>query len=552
MVAVEQIPSKAFIMDDPTNNTPKVARGRSFHDNGSSPGTGGSKRTGRKWLRSRSKSTQRSQQQQQQQQMQSVGGSEMDGTQYTEDLPDEPPIPRRYSSGLRSRLRSRSASITRGSKNSHQRKASLDDYDGAPPDYNEQSSTDQIAEIIERYQLALRMDMTALMDNHEKEIKFWKNKAMKLKKRMTTQDPSFRSVEDVGGGGGWSPLSQTNSDEYSSTNKEQVSALQREVEQRDTLIESLRKTMEMQEKGSEDRVQLLEDQLERLVEMRTTAFDKNSNQILPPTPSGAKDKSKRDPVHEVAVLEQLLARILAEKDKLLFENQNLKSVMQGTQYQQQQQSNIKGYNPKEQKEQQAVVDKSHILSKHTNHTTIDDNTNLSDPKTVEDGEHATDDNSAYTLRYQMSCRNCHSNHSHIKYMGKCNTSPYPNTQTALKETLEHHFTQIWDIVQEHDDSISISSDVHADELSREEANISMFPNSSLARHLAKHCQVFGGRGKCAQWCKENIKVEVQGGGVSAVPPPAAASGAGANNGKKKQKGRRKTESLTRTNSTAEI
>ena len=133
--------------------------------------------------------------------MQSVGGSEMNGTQYTEDLPDEPPIPRRYSSGLRSRLRSRSASITRGSKNSHQRKSSLDDYDGAPPDYNEQSSTDQIAEIIERYQLALRMDMTALMDNHEKEIKFWKNKAMKLKKRMTTQDPSFRSVEDVGGGG---------------------------------------------------------------------------------------------------------------------------------------------------------------------------------------------------------------------------------------------------------------------------------------------------------------------------------------------------------------
>ena len=163
----------------------------------------------------------------------------------------------------------------------------------------------------------------------------------------------------------------------------------------------------------------------------------------------------------------------------------------------------------------------------------------------------------------MSCRNCQSNHSHIKYMGKCNTAPYPDTQTALKETLEHHFTQIWDIIQDHDDSGSISSGVHADELSREEANISMFPSSSLARHLAKHCQVFGTNGKCAQWCKENIKVEVQGGGVGMTTPKqqmgvkkqrAESRGRNASKSKAispKKMGRKKNESLTRRNSAAE-
>jgi hypothetical protein len=83
------------------------------------------------------------------------------------------------SSGF-SRLRNRSRSKNRASS----RVKSQDD-EPEPPSSSDRASTSQIAEVIERHQLALKMDVIDMIDSHEKDIKFWKNKALKLKKKLS-------------------------------------------------------------------------------------------------------------------------------------------------------------------------------------------------------------------------------------------------------------------------------------------------------------------------------------------------------------------------------
>lgn len=362
-----------------------------------------------------------------------------------------------------------------------------------PLDSSEKATYTQIQDTIERHQLALKMDMMDMMENHEKEIKFWKNKALRLMKKMS-QEASLEL-----------DLPSTSSNNSEQKLMEKVSMLEKEVRNRDILIDSLRQTMEIHEKGNEGRVQLLENQLERLVEIHTNNASTEPlsdfvKKTRLDTDTSNTEGEKKDPTYEISVLEQLLVRVLAEKDKLLFENQNLRAILREIE------STTSGSN--------AIPPETiHEECREEQFQDSDIGQNSSDGIVTDDESKPTEEKYDRVL-YQLSCRNCQKNHSHIKYMGTC-TGNVSDTQEALERMLEQHYFQIWKIVQEEDESIS--SSVHSDELNGIESNISRFSSSSLARHIAKHCQPFSNETDVLEWCRDNIKVEIQQGLDAKLP-----------------------------------
>ena len=207
----------------------------------------------------------------------------------------------RGSSNFVSRIRTRSLSIARGNRKQTQQEESHTELDLTPEPTGKPTPA-QIADIVETRQRALMTDMISVMQGHEKEINFWKNKALRNK-----------STEEA--------INASHSQEQKLMEKK-VSILEKTVASRDILIESLRMIMETQEKTSEKRELQLEDQLEKLVASsnpeildKKTRLDMNNK------------KKVNDPAYELSILEELLSRVLAEKDKVLFENQNLMAIM---------------------------------------------------------------------------------------------------------------------------------------------------------------------------------------------------------------------------------
>jgi len=388
--------------------------------------------------------------------------------------------------------------------------------EAAPSDYSEYATSIQINDAIERHQMALKMDMMEIMQNHEKEINFWKNKALRMRKRMgyetaMGQDPPTAIAPGI------------DDDEKDIEKKllmekmelkllmEKISALERVAQRREVLIDSLRQTIKTQEKASEERVKLLENQLEKLVEMTakvaSTTTNNSINSTQPPSEfdninafDNDKNNDAKDPTYEVSVLEQLLVRVLAEKDKLLFENQNMRAVLKETDSLPSFCSN--GFSSGEIHEE--------YLEKQSQD--VGNSQNETDDFGVWDALKSADDQNEYCkVIYKMSCRKCQQNHSHIKYVGSC-TGNFADSQEALKRIMGAHFSQIWNIVQEQDDAESVSSSVRSDELrllaDGKGSNISHFPSSSLARHITKHCGSFSSERDVIKWCRDNVKLEV--------------------------------------------
>lgn len=414
----------------------------------------------------------------------------------------------RSRSSLAARFRSRSQSTSRpkrtpsltarfrgrsGSRSATTRLSqhTQNDDNPPPPDSSERPISAQVADIMERHQLAMKMEMIEMMENHEKEVKFWKNKAMKMKKKMSQEGPTGREQADS------RTASSSGDDAKESEQKlmEKNAILEKEVENRDIVIDSLREMMEMQDKANEEKVQLLENQLERLVEMTTSTnpheIDRKPSQDT--SINSKTDGERNDPAYEVSVLEQLLARVLAEKDKFKFENQNLRSVLKET-------KSPALISPEKWhgEGQGDGIQQSDCATNEPNNVAVG-----IQPK-PKDGvcEH-------YSFLYQMSCRNCQESHAGVKYVGKCDGNG-TDTQKVLKRILSQHFSQVWTLVQE--ENARLSSSGHGDELSESShasSDVSDFPSSSLAKHVAKHCGKFWSEGDVATWCKDNIKVEIQ-------------------------------------------
>lgn len=201
------------------------------------------------------------------------------------------------------RIRTRSLSIARGNRKQTQQEESDAELDLTPEPAGKPTPA-QIADIVETRQRALMTDMISVMHGHEKEINFWKNKALKNK----STEESINAVN------------ASHSQEQKLMEKK-VSILEKTVASRDILIESLRMIMDTQEKTSEKREMQLEDQLEKLV------ASSNPEILDKKTRLDMSNKKVNDPAYELSILEELLSRVLAEKDKVLFENQNLMAIM---------------------------------------------------------------------------------------------------------------------------------------------------------------------------------------------------------------------------------
>jgi len=457
----------------------------------------------------------------------SIGGSQNERIQQgrPQDYEDGPVLPStRKTSSFVARLRSRSASRSRINRHMQPQQC----HEEVPSYYpgNEPTSAEIIEEAVNRHQMALKMDMIEIVQNHEKEMKFWKNKALRLKKKMSEslmeQDLSNKTVPSSDDDG---------RDMDVKLLMEKVSALEKGVQQREVVIDSQRQTMEIQEKASEERVRLLEDQLERLVEMTVKAASSTGISFVSSTrpmsdfdhvtPLDVGKSHGNDPTYEVSILETLLARVLAEKDKLMFENQNLRTVLKETGSSVAVSDTVDEIYPENiQHQEEQFMDIGNNDHRESERVDINQKTNPPDERYTEnvqkqeeqfmgignnghnESEHVDEQYEYYRVLYKISCRNCQQNHSHINYMGSC------TGKWALKDVLNQHFCQVCEIVQEQNGK-SISSSVCSDELKMRESDVNQFLSSSLGRHLAKHCQTFSNEKDVIKWCHDNVKVEVQ-------------------------------------------
>mmetsp|Transcript_40754 Transcript_40754/g.74571 ORF Transcript_40754/g.74571 Transcript_40754/m.74571 type:complete len:410 (-) Transcript_40754:74-1303(-) len=308
-----------------------------------------------------------------------------------------------------------------------------------------------------------------------------------------------------------------------------VQLLQRQLNQKDKAISQLRQTMEAGEKVQSERITLLERQLELLVEFSSSECARQRKTTISPNPkkndqhfnsspqNDSHDDTQEHQVKlEISALQELLARVVAEKDRLGFENDNLKWLLK--------QCNVghpssRCNMPSSIGELDSMINKERekkCQGKSNGQCNIDSNeerqggaSNDIDAKDEPKNENDSPSTAAevhHSVLYQLTCQHCPKDHSHLKYMGVYSATSADNTKRGLPKLLEMHFSHVWKMIQEENGSLS---PISHDEEWNEEINGCGFSTSSLARHLVKHCQGFSNEKEVLKWCMNNIKVEIQ-------------------------------------------
>ena len=308
----------------------------------------------------------------------------------------------------------------------------------------------------------------------------------------------------------------------SSQESQKVQQLEQQLQQKDETISQLFRTLEAEEKVQADRIDLLERQLEQLVEMSSGECAGHAKPIssLPPK----KDADLAQVSMEVSALQELLTRVIAEKDRLSFVNDNLKNVLQENSSSSSEKSESKSKFPSSIDKMVSMI---HKKRKKKGRKEEDEEDEASGDKCQEDdtseeskpknkGTSAAQDQ--YAALYQMTCRSCGMDHcsSHrIKYVGSYTATSHDNARQELAETLESHFTQVWKLMQQQGRRGSASS-------SSDSGDKDQFASSPLAKHIAKHCKSLSTEEEVLKWCMDNIKVEVQkkGGNRDDRAPPS--------------------------------
>lgn len=237
--------------------------------------------------------------------------------------------------------------------------------------------------LFERQQKELHLEMTASIASFDKEVKYWKKKAKAREAGDISERESGEKVKVLE-----SQLEQITAEKEELKRKvtssgQRTFVLEQQVKDRDATIEQLRNMMDKAEEDSAGRIELLERQLEKLVEMKSRPDSLAASQQSGTASQISLSQSENshdsgDDSFEVKNLEALLVRVLAEKDKLAFENENLRSLVK-------------------QKE-----------------------TSPSNPVAL-----------ANASTYQMSCRNCIDQ----SYVGQ--------TKENVKQKVRDHFSEVW-------------------------------------------------------------------------------------------------------------
>ena len=220
-------------------------------------------------------------------------------------------------------------------------------------------------ELFERQQRELKSEMSASISSFDKEAKYWKKKAKALQEKYEGETGALvgkeenlreltanitelkRTIKDNERESGEkikdleSQLEQLAEEKEELKSKASSSAqrafvLEQKVKDRDASVAQLRNMLEKAEQDSESRIELLERQLEKLVEMKSRPDSLSASQTLSASQSsyasnahtiGDISHESESDASEVKSLEALLVRILAEKDKLAFENENLRALV---------------------------------------------------------------------------------------------------------------------------------------------------------------------------------------------------------------------------------
>lgn len=254
------------------------------------------------------------------------------------------------------------------------------DNDSFGSDTLEHDRGKELVELFERQHEELQLVMSTSIAKFDEEAKYWKKKAKALKKKYEGET----NASSVGREKELRALSSTVSElEYKlkdnekksgekienlenllkalgeekeelkrkvNSSSQQAFALGQQVKDRDSSIAQLRHVMEKAEEDSESRIELLERQLDKLVEMKSRRPDNSTSQTISSASTttsamsqaltasqvsytsnshteNSHESGDNDNSLEVKNLEALLVRILAEKDKLAFENENLRALV---------------------------------------------------------------------------------------------------------------------------------------------------------------------------------------------------------------------------------
>ena len=330
-----------------------------------------------------------------------------------------------------------------------------------------------------------------------------------------------------------------------------VQVLERQLRQRDATISQLRQTMDAEERVQSERIHILERQLEKLVEFSSKECAQQGKTSLMLISKGT--QGSREAKVEISALQELSSKLIAEKDRLAFENSNLKKLLKEQNHHASSKCKALSRNkqdydnriPPSIEELDSMMhklkhfEKKKAIALRRRSSPDDCNTNALVGSKCSQRRNSEklhkDANSGHqqaVLLYQMSCRHCPKDHSHVTYMGACSTMiaatnssqdsqggllptqlAYAESQLQLKMLLKQHFLQVWEMSQKYqEDGHSISSSVHEEEMSgnlKNDDSGSGWRTSSLARHLAKHCQQQKSAKEVLHWCMENVKVEVE-------------------------------------------
>jgi len=217
-----------------------------------------------------------------------------------------------------------------------------------------------LQELFERQQKELQLEMSASIARFDNAAKYWRKRAKALKEKYEGESKLERNIKDNEKESGerikdleirLKTLGEEKEElkRQLNSSSQQAFVLEQKVKDRDSSIAQLRHMMEKSEEDSESRIELLERQLEKLVEMKSSRPDNVStsqatlsastatlsmSQTLSASQTSYTSNANTENSHksgdkavEIKSLEALLVRILAEKDKLAFENENLRALV---------------------------------------------------------------------------------------------------------------------------------------------------------------------------------------------------------------------------------
>jgi len=218
--------------------------------------------------------------------------------------------------------------------------------------------------------------------------------------------------------------------------------------EKDILIQQLQEAMEREQKIQDERVIMLQIQIDRLIEMRSKSCRSSSTLQIPRdigiTALNEDDKQEQlsNALIEISALNELLSRILGERDALSVKVRNLKRLIK----------------------------------------------EMSTRTKIDHGD----------IIYQLTCKKCKDGSIHI--IGK--------TSQDLKSTVKKHYKEVYMMVERYKED----EDENGEEDDDYESNSSAFMQSSFATHVVKHIinQSQGAdqtERKVFEWCQRNIRVE---------------------------------------------